>query len=99
MICLCVNLGGRHEDVHTKPASSPSPPFSDRKFTINGAITDLTRDTYFYDDPAPLNETTLQLPLVRTGKYVMMFGPRAAGKSTCMLRAYEQLGQDFFVKW
>jgi hypothetical protein len=98
MICLYVNLGGRHEDVYAKPASSPSPPFGDRKFTINGAITDLTRDAYFYDDPAPSNETTL-LPLVRTGKCVMMFGPRAAGKSTCMLRAYEQLGQDFFVMW
>lgn len=79
-------------------SSPPAPPLGKRKFTINGAITDLTRGAYFFDDPAPVNESKL-LPSVRGGAYVMLYGPRAAGKSTRMLRACEQLGHDFFVMW
>jgi hypothetical protein len=67
---------------------------SELKFNINGAITALERNIYFYVDPAEENEKTL-LPRIRNRAYIMFHGLRASSKTTRIMRAIEQLQNEF----
>jgi len=81
------NNGFERRRAHT----SPSPP---RRWTVNGAITRLNKQNYFYVDPAAENERTL-LPGIRKGNYIMFYGARGSGKSTRIERVLEQLQDQF----
>jgi len=68
-----------------------------RKFTVNGAL--LANDNAHYKvDFAPQNEEVL-VPRVDEGAYVMLYGPRASGKTTRLNTLVEQLkGRYVFLK-
>jgi hypothetical protein len=66
-----------------------------RKFTVNGVINNEDSKKYFYIDPAEINLKTL-IPFIKDGEYIMFYGPRGNGKSSCISRAIEQLSEEFF---
>lgn len=68
-----------------------------RKFTVNGAL--LADDNVHYKvDFGPQNEEIL-VPRVHKGAYVMLYGPRASGKTTRINTLMEQLKERYvFLK-
>ena len=67
---------------------------STKTFSVNGALS--IGDRYFYLDPSKQNESLL-LPSIRASQYVMLYGPRASGKSTRLNALQKQLEQDYVV--
>eukprot|EP01104_Vermistella_antarctica_P009763 TRINITY_DN253_c0_g1_i1.p1 TRINITY_DN253_c0_g1~~TRINITY_DN253_c0_g1_i1.p1 ORF type:complete len:468 (-),score=77.12 TRINITY_DN253_c0_g1_i1:458-1861(-) len=64
-----------------------------RKFTVNGAL--LAADNVHYKvDFGPQNEEIL-VPRVDEGAYVMLYGPRASGKSSRVNTLMEQLKERY----
>ena len=66
-----------------------------RKFTVNGVINKNESEKYFYIDPEETNLQTL-IPSIKNGDFIMFYGPRGNGKSSCISRAIEQISEEFF---
>ncbi len=65
-----------------------------RSFSTNGQINWEERNTYFYLDPAPMNEKVL-IPAVHAGQFIVLHGPHAAGKTTRVERLRVQMADTF----
>jgi predicted AAA+ superfamily ATPase len=66
-----------------------------RNFTVNGVINSNESSKYFYIDPAETNLKTL-IPSIKNGDFIMFYGSRGNGKSSCISRAIEQISNEFF---
>jgi len=64
-----------------------------KKFVVNGAIRSDQQNSICYVDPNELNADLLKS--IRNGNYLLFHGARASGKTTSILRAIEQLKNEF----
>lgn len=58
----------------------------DKKWTVNGAIDEYDIPRYYYVDPKGQQETAHCLTAIREGKFLLLAGSRASGKTTRLLR-------------
>lgn len=66
-------------------------------FTVNGRISAVARNAYYYVDPTESNKEIIEkISKQPGGNAIMMFGARGIGKSTRITRLVEQLADDFF---
>ncbi|RUS18183.1 hypothetical protein BC937DRAFT_89064 [Endogone sp. FLAS-F59071] len=62
-----------------------------KKWSVNSTILPQERSNFYFVDPADHEKNLNLLMNIKEGKYVLMYGPRASGKSTWTWRAMEQL--------
>jgi energy-coupling factor transporter ATP-binding protein EcfA2 len=63
---------------------------------VNGAISKLNRQDFFYMDPSASNSKIL-LPHIDKGEFIMFYGARGSGKTTRIFRMQEQLQENYAV--
>jgi hypothetical protein len=65
--------------------------FSQRKWTVNGAITEDEMNGRYYLDPGTQKVTLDCLDAVSEGTYMLLTGARASGKSTRLIWLQQKL--------
>ena len=66
-----------------------------RKWAVNSAITQNERLDVYFVDPSEGNRTIIEK--INEGTYLLLYGPRASGKSTCILCLQEQLEENGYA--
>ncbi len=67
-----------------------------KTWTTNRAITKKNRENYYYISLAD-SVKNLLVPKIQKGGYIMLYGPRAASKTTHLNELKEQLEKDYCV--
>ena len=88
---FCCALSSIHPKAKKKYSVDTS-----KRWNTHGAIVKEDRNRYFY---IPLKESVQQLlvPKVEEGNYVLLFGPRAASKSTHLEEAKDLLNDKYCI--
>nr|CAG8605562.1 6468_t:CDS:2 [Entrophospora candida] len=66
-----------------------------KKWAVNSAITQNERLDVYFVDPSEGNRTIIEK--INEGTYLLLYGPRASGKSTRILHLQEQLEENGYA--